>query len=89
MRRAPLSIVVASLGTGNVAHAKNDSVACHKRAFDLAKVLGHAHGLAHTCMMVLQKTSDRPLAQLLEDAAMAEQAEHNRELVNYQAAGCR
>jgi hypothetical protein len=79
----------AVLSVSNAAHAKNNGVNCHIKALDLAKMVGHAHGLAHASLMVWQKTGDKALAQSLEDAAMTKQAEADRETVNYLAAGCK
>jgi hypothetical protein len=91
-------VVAAALGVGNAAQAKNDGRNCITRALDLAKMLGQVHGLAEASRFALWKIDTDPerraliaydIAEALRRLALEKQAEHDRELANYLAAGCK
>ena len=55
----------------------------------MAKTVGHAHGLAEASRIVLEKTRDEALARSLYDAAMAKQAEADRQVDALLRDGCK
>jgi hypothetical protein len=84
-----MPIIAAALGVGNAALAGDAGVACYALALNLVEMVGHAHGLAQASQIVMEKTGNAALAQVLEDAAAVKQAEAGRQLANFRAAGCR
>jgi hypothetical protein len=72
-----------------VSHPAQAANPCYDRTLDMAKTVGHAHGLMEASQIVREKTRDEALARLLYDAAIAKQADADRQVAALLADGCR